>query len=272
MIEIGDPVPLRLTTRNALKAPTDVTSVTLTITQPDGTTVSPLVAHVAATGIYTASFTVTQLGMHTYRWVATDPVNGGTFVDEFTVDDGYVPFVSLSEQLNFMQATATITDPVELEELRGLIRVACEAVELDLGRYISPQTVTRSINGGGSTVVLRGPVLSVASVVENGVTLVAGTGYVVDVASGILYRGSTQGVQCFASGLQNTVITYRAGELRPSAVARKVAKNGAARMWQGRQMPHPALDDLGAEMVAPLGVLTPLELAGYMKLKRPGLA
>jgi hypothetical protein len=114
--------------------------------------------------------------------------------------------------------------------------------------------------------------LSVASVVENGVTLVAGTGYVVDVASGILYRGSTQGVQCFASGLQNTVITYRAGELRPSAVARKVAKNGAARMWQGRQMPHPALDDLGAEMVAPLGVLTPLELAGYMKLKRPGLA
>jgi hypothetical protein len=271
-IEIGDVVPLRLTTRNAAKVLTDVVSVALVITRPDATTTSPTVAHVASSGVYTASYTTTQLGQHTYTWTATDPVNGGTFTDTFTVDDGYTPFVSLAEQLRFMRATAVITDPDDLETLRGFIRVACEAVELDLGRFISPQTVVRTFDGGVTALVLKGPIISITSVVDGGSTLTTDQ-YVADTSVGIVYRGGSNSPRWFTTGRQTVVITYRAGSSRPSSVARKVAMNGAMRMWQGsQQMPHPDLDDLDVEVQVRAGVLTPLEYAAYQKLKGPGLA
>ena len=49
---------------------------------------------------------------------------------------------------------------------------------------------------------------------------------------------------------------------------RKVAKNGAQRMWQqSQQMPHPAMDDLDVELQVQTGVLTPLEYAAYQSIK-----
>lgn len=272
-IEIGDSVPLTLTTRNAAKVPTDVVSAALVITRPDGTTSSPTVGHVTASGVYTASFTPATAGFHRYTWTATDPVNGGTFTDGFMVEDDYVPFVSLDEQLGFMRARGVIDrDPDDLEILRWFVRVACEAVELDLGRYISAQTVTRTFDGGVTALVLKGPIISITSVVDAGSTLTTDQ-YVADTSAGIVYRGGSTSPTWFTGGRQAVVITYRAGSIRPSSVARKVAMNGALRMWQGsQQMPHPDLDDLDAEVQVRAGVLTPLEFAAYQKLKGPGLA
>jgi hypothetical protein len=271
-IEIGDTVPFSLTTRNAAKVATDVVSAVLVITKPDGTTSSPTVGHVAASGLYTASFVPTLAGPHPYTWTATDPVNGGTFTDSILVEDGYVPFVSLDEQLRFMRATSVITDPDDVETLRGFIRVACEAVELDLGRYISPQTVTRTFDGGVTALVLKGPIMSITTVSDGGSTLTTDQ-YVADTSAGIVYRGGSNSPRWFTTGRQTVAITYRAGTTRPSPVARKVAMNGAMRMWQGsQQMPHPELDDLDAETQVRAGVLTPLEYAAYLKLKGPGLA
>jgi hypothetical protein len=212
--------------------------------------------------------------MGSYKWTITDPVNGGVFGPEpFIVEDPtYIPFVSIDEQTTFMNAANIIVSPAKLDLLREFIRVSCSAVELDLGRRISAQTLTRTIDGGKAVVVLPGPVLSVTSVVEGGITLTADQ-YVLDTSSGILYRGSTYAPICFRQGLQNVVVTYRAGALHPHPVERKVAKNGALRMWQGsQQMPHPTLDDLDVELQVQQGLLTPLELAAYNKRRMKAMA
>jgi hypothetical protein len=116
--------------------------------------------------------------------VVTDPVNGGSFGPEpFIVEDPtYIPFVSVDEQVKFMAAENVIVDPNKLDLLRWFIRVACEAVELDLGRKISQQTIVRTIDGGRTTAVLPGPVLSVISVVEGTLTLTSGQ-YVLDTSA-----------------------------------------------------------------------------------------
>lgn len=271
-IEVGDTVPLRVTIRDPTTGlPADATAVVLTITLPDATISTPSVGHTAQ-GVYDVNFPVTLSGQHSYRWVATG-TNAGVFADEFTVEDTYVPFVSMSAQLAHMEAETVITVPAKLERLRDYIRIACEAVELDLGRAISPQTVVQTVDGGCTAIVLnRGPLLSVTSVVDGTLGALAPTDFVADLAAGILYRGTTTAPTNFLSGRQSVVVTTRVGYVRPPAVARKVAMNGAQRMWQSAQMPHPALDDISAELQVQAGQLSPLEYAAYLKLKRAGLA
>jgi hypothetical protein len=275
MIEVGDVIPIEVTVRNSAGVPVDASGgVVVTITLPDLTTATPTVQHVALSGVYSVPYTTTVEGFHTYEAVATDPVNGNVFGPEsFVVEDpDYVPFVSLAEQLRFMGADDVITAVSDLEELRWFVRVACEAVELDLGRKISPQTVIQRFDGGRCAVILSGPVISITSVVDAGVTLTSAD-YVVDPAAGILYRGTSTTPRDFTDGRQSVVVTHRAGQLNPAGVARKVARNGALRMWQGsKQMPHPTLDDLDAELQVKAGVLTPLEYAAYQKLKASGIA
>lgn len=284
MIEIGDIVPFTVTVRAAPVAPATVgalvdpvggvASVVLTVTLPDGTTSTPTVTRTSI-GLFAAQFVVTMDGVHSYRWVVTDPTNGNTFGPEpFVVEDSaYIPFVSLDEQLEFMRARNVIVSTSELEELRRLIRISCTSVELDLGRAVSVQTLTKTIDGGSVAVVLPGPVISMTSVTEAGVALTAGTQYVLDTSAGILYRGSSSAPRSFASGIQNVTMVYRAGRRNPWPVVRKVANNGALRMWQGvAQMPHPALDDLDVEQQVAAGVLTPLEYSAYLKIKAGGFA
>lgn len=278
MIEIGKIVPFSVTVRTAGGALVDpvggVPAVVLTITLPDGSTVTPTVTR-DSIGLFKASFLVTMDGVHTYRWVVTDPTNGNVWGPEpFVVEDSsYVPFVSLDEQLEFMSARTVITTVSKLEELRRYIRISCSAVELDLGRKISVQTISSTINGGSVAAVLPGPVISMTSVTENGVALSAGTGYVLDPSVGILYRGSSSAPREFADGIQNVALVYKAGMRNPHPVMRKVANNGAQRMWQGsQQMPHPAMDDIDVEEQVRAGVLTPLEYAAYLKLKVGGFA
>jgi hypothetical protein len=110
------------------------------------------------------------------------------------------------------------------------------------------------------------------SVTESGV-LLSPTAYVLDTSAGILYRGTSSAPRQFTSGIQNVAMVYRAGMRNPNPVLRKVANNGAQRMWQGsQQMPHPALDDLDVEEQVRAGVLTPLEYSAYLKLKVGGIA
>jgi len=277
MIEVGKIVPLSVTVRTAGGALVDpvggVPSVVLTVTLPDGSISTPTVTRTSF-GLFAASFVTTMAGVHSYRWVVTDPTNGNVFGPEpFVVEDNtYIPFVGLDEQLTFMAARTVITSVEKLEELRGFLRVACGAVELDTGRKISVQTVTRTINGGAVAAVLPGPVISMTSVTESGV-LLSPSAYVLDTSVGILYRGTSTAPRAFTSGIQNVALVYRAGTLNPHPVLRKVAKNGAQRMWQGaQQMPHPAMDDLDVEEQVRVGALTPLEYSAYQKLKVGGFA
>lgn len=270
MIEVGDVVPFTVRVRSAAGALVDAASTpVLTITLYDGTVSTPPVVR-ASIGTYSASpnWVATVDGVHSYQWVVTDPVNGGVFGDTFVVEDStYRPFVSLDEQLSFMAAKDVITSAAKLEELRGFVRVSCSAVELDTGLYISPQTVTVVRDGGSPVVQLPVPLISVTSVTDSG-SLIDPSGYVANLSAGLLYRGSASNVRWFSTGYQNVTVVARAGMRNPNPVLRKVAKNGAMRMWQGsQQMPHPALDDLDVEAQVVAGVLTPLEYSAYQKIK-----
>jgi hypothetical protein len=283
MIEPGDVVPLRLAiTDPANGSPVDAGTVTLEITDPTGAVVTltgastPPVQHTAASGVYLVSWPVPAVyGTYRYRWIATG-ANAGVWPDVFTVESPEGVFVSTAEALAHLRATTVITRAADVEELRRLIRVACDAVERDLGRIIAPRTVTETYSGGGAAIVLaRSPVIAITSVTDNGSTLTAGTDYTFDSRVGIIYRGGPQSPTRFTTGRGTVAVTYRAGYQQPPWIARQVALRGVQRMWQqSQQMPHPALDDLGADgqLFTPAGVLTPLEMAAYDKLRQLAIA
>jgi hypothetical protein len=280
MYELGDPVPLKVQVTNpATGLGVDPDTMVLSITRPDGTTItSPTdfaLVHTVGTGLYSYSYVPTQVGLHpSARWVATGQY-AGTWDDPFTVEEPGVVFISAAEALNEMRqsgATGLSSRPGDVDTVRWYCRVACAAVEADLNQVIAPRTVTETFDGGTEAVVLSNhPVISVTSVADQGTTLDPGL-YVH--SGGLLYRGAATAPSRFLTGRGTVSITYRAGYQIPPVVARKVAMRAVVRMWQqGQQLPHPGLDDIGAETIQyAVGTLTPLELDAYRALRARGLA
>lgn len=274
MIEYGDPVPLTITIRNAAGTPEDATTVSLTITRPDLTTItSPTdfaIAHTALSGIYSYTYLPTQIGLHpSARWVATG-INAGAWDEPFTVEQPGRAFINATEAIAELRSVRIPTRPADIEQLRWYCRVASNCVEHDLSRTIAPRAMTEVFDGGQCAVILaHGPVQSVTTVVDSGTTLTA-SDYVLSVKTGILYRGSQTSPTRFLTGRGTTSVTYVVGYTSPPPIVRKVALRGVVRMWQlGQQLTHPALDDIGAESVGyAIGTLTPLELDAYKSLRR----
>lgn len=159
---LGDVVPLSVTITDADGNPANASSVTLTVTLPDGTTdVTPNISP-TSTGIYDHDYPTVQAGRHGVRWVATGS-NASAFTDAFTVDaaDGGA-FISLAEVKRHLKKTNTTDD----DELLEFIAAACTAVEDRIGA-VSPQQVTEEVETrrGANTIVLdQRPVVSVTSV------------------------------------------------------------------------------------------------------------
>lgn len=273
-IDLGDSITRSISLTNAAGVAVDAdTTPVYSVTLPAGTAgTAPAVQHVD-TGEYYVVYPTVQSGLHAELWTAV--VGGETVVirRSFTVEDTVPLFVDTDEALAHLRASGVIVSAADLEQLRFLCGVACSAVENDLGRKIARQVVTETFDGGTPAILLRStPLISVTTVVESGVTLTAGD-YTADTSTGIIYRGGQQSPQCWAWGRQNITATIATGYLVPPRVARKVAANGVQRMWQmSQQMPHPSMDDYGAEAQTTAGVLTPLELAAYNSYRAPGFA
>lgn len=264
----------------------DAGTVTYVITsQVDGSSLMTGTAVHGATGEYTvdwpagtfsgpASIVVTAtggaLGAFTKKWT-----------DQFTVDEqGYVPFVSVDEALAHMRAQDTITDPDDLEQLRWLCQVACDAVERDVGRVIGRRTVIDYFDGGPYELRLRkiplrpndGGMITMGSVTENGVALVQNVGYTLRRSTWRLVRGTNLAPFQWWPAIENVVVTYTVSTNPVPRTARKVALNAVQRMWQGsQQSPMPYSDDISADNAigaAIAGTLTPIELSAYRSLKR----
>lgn len=269
MIELGDLANLQITIKNAAGALADAGAVALTVTQPSGATLVSgtdfAIAHTVGTGVYTADVPTSQVGSHSYRWVATG-ANSGVHEDTYTVEAQGGLLVSTAEALAKMQAAAVITKTPDLENLRWLCRVATDSVERDLNRVLVRRAIVESRPAADRCLYLyRQPVVSVTSVTVDGVTA-APAGY--RFRHGILesqYAWSTSGA--WDSGL--VVVTYVAGDSPAPVVARDVALAAVLRMWQHTaQMPHPALDDLGAEAVSvAAGSLNEFERRAYDSLR-----
>jgi hypothetical protein len=117
-----------------------------------------------------------------------------------------------------------LADTSQDVDLEDSIAAVTEVVEHLIGP-VEPREVVETHDGGSNAVVLRRPpVLSITSVTENGLAVPAGTsGYSVDLAAGVLYRGrygqwaySTRGA---------VTVTYQAGRLVVPASASMAARD-----------------------------------------------
>lgn len=149
-----------------------------------------------------------------------------------------------------------MADILSLDEARKAIRVpqndtskdadlqatyipAVTAVVEDLVGPVMQATRTFTTSGGDRLLILPTEPVSITSMVESGVTLVADTDYVVSLVAGIIYRGSSDAPLNYATGTQNVVVTYVAGPYAAStnvpANIKLAARIILAHLWQADQ-------------------------------------
>lgn len=285
MLDFGDLIPASLSTievTDGLGALVDAPTLpvlTITRTATGTTQVSPTAFTVThpTLGIYGLDQTTYRLpaaGQFELSWNVPGP-NGGVHETVVTVADTYTPFISADDALAHLRARGTIVSDTDMEQLRWLCLVACRAIEADLGRAISRQTVIEEHDAVKSSLILRRtPVASVTSVVVDGTT-----------ASAADYQCGAGGILRSMSGWGGTwgiaTVTYVAVMDPAPEVLRKVALNSVQRMWQTSQnAPHPAFgDSLGGggdfaatAVLSQLGHLTPVEYGAYLSFKSTGIA
>jgi len=229
------------------------------------------------TGVLVYDFTPSQSGLHSVHWSTTVPTTAED--DVFVAEAAASQLVSVDESVLHLRATGVVTSDADREQLQWLCIVATKAVEQDLDRIFVRRSVTEAYDGGKTGIKLRsGPIISITSVVENGVTLTANTDYVLDSNSGVLWRGTASAAGWWAYGRQLVTVTYVAGMTNPPAVVRLVALYLIQALWQSsQQASHPAFDEGNLENASVFagGLLTglpqPLRNA-YESLQSSGTA
>lgn len=247
MIDLGDPVPLSVTTTDAAGAAANPTLIVLTITLPDGTTTTPTVTS-SPVGTHTASYTTTQAGRHGVSWVATGAVLAA-YADVFNVEPLAWPgIVSLADVKLRLNETTTTND----EELRGYIIAATDFIESKVGP-VARRTITATVTPSSDGVIfLNGPFLSVTSITATrGYT----TSYDVstvfpDLAAGVIYPplGSTF--------TYPVIVVYVGGRAIVPPLIRKAALDYIAWLWED-QRGASALPIAGGDFTVPAPATVP---------------
>lgn len=230
--DLGDLYPITVETRAAPVPPATegelvtTAAVDVVVTLPDGTAApgSPFSMSENPTGTWQYDYATTVPGLHAYEATSTGAIEG-VFSDTFVVVAPLGSIVSLQEAREYLDFEETDAD----ELLRATCIVASQACEEWTGKTWMRQVVTDEPHGGcGSRLRLRRrPVLSVTSVEENGVA-VPGAGYFLNARQGWLYRGTTQGVYDWTSGVENITVTYIAGP--PGGVVPETIRRGVLEM------------------------------------------
>jgi hypothetical protein len=160
--DLGDVVPLSISIKNKDGDPENATAVTLTITNPDGTSENPVVANPSA-GVYECDFQTVNPGRHLVRWLATGN-NAGAHVDVFDVRPASPPLlVSFADA----RAALNVNRPDDDEEIRALLEAITETIETFVGPVVR-RSFTERHTRGPYLVLRRSPVIELTSVVGIG--------------------------------------------------------------------------------------------------------
>ena len=233
--DLGDKVYLTWNTVDSSGAAVNPGTVTLNITQPDGTTSSVTTA-TSTTGTYTASFLPTLPGRHILAWAATGSYPQA-FSDVFEVRDindiGIVGYYEALEFLNIPAASANEN------EIRRFIDASTDLAETYVGQVLGRRTFTNELYDGGTEFIrIRNPkAISITSVTENGMA-VSASNYVLDytgqrlyrIGSGTLYATNSYGY--WTQGMNNVSITYVAGYVNPPMSAKQGVLEILRHLWQ----------------------------------------
>jgi hypothetical protein len=140
MIDLGSDVPLAINVADQTGAPTNASTITLTITLPDGTTASPAVANPpAVTGQYQCAYQTTQAGRHAVQWATTGPITA--YTDVFDVAEASPPsIISLASIKRALGMAPDYTD--DDDELREMMAGVTAMIGNYLHETIVPTTFT----------------------------------------------------------------------------------------------------------------------------------
>jgi len=233
--DLGDKVYLTWNTVDSSGAAVNPGTVTLNITQPDGTTSSVTTA-TSTTGTYTASFLPTLPGRHILAWAATGSYPQA-FSDVFEVRDiNDIGIVGYDEALEFLNIPAASANE---NEIRRFIDASTDLAETYVGQVLGRRTFTNELYDGGTEFIrIRNPkAISITSVTENGMA-VSASNYVLDytgqrlyrIGSGTLYATNSYGY--WTQGMNNVSITYVAGYVNPPMSAKQGVLEILRHLWQ----------------------------------------
>ena len=233
--DLGDNVYLTWNTVDSSGAAVNPGTVTLNITQPDGTTSSVTTA-TSTTGTYTASFLPTLAGRHILAWAATGSYPQA-FSDIFEVRDiNDIGIVGYDECLEFLNIPAANANE---NEIRRFIDASTDLAETYVGQVLGRRTFTNELYDGGTEFIrIRNPkAISITSVTENGLA-VSASNYVLDytgqrlyrIGSGTLYATNSYGY--WTQGMNNVSITYVAGYVNPPMSAKQGVLEIIRHLWQ----------------------------------------
>jgi hypothetical protein len=277
--DVGDPIPLIFRTIDAAGNPADVTTAVLTVTLPDGTSVTPAVGAPSPVGTYQPAvpYIATQAGIHRVSWVGTG-VNAQSLTDAFNVlpaDPGYL--ISLAEARRGIRMTGTVTD----EDLRSLIADVTPIIENIVGSILPTQHVETYDGGSTQISLLWSPVISVTSIVESyGSTYVraltapdifTGAGgsdiyaYTVDLVTGIITRRAGGVAMAFPGGKRNIQVSYTAGRTTVGGNILRATRYLIRHLWQMEQGQVPLVNGQPMASSPVLGFAVPnivIEMCG----------
>ena len=243
--DLGDVAPLSVNTYDATGVLANATTVTLTITKPDGTLDGPYTVAPTTTGVYNYSYTPAAIGRYVASWVATG-TNASAFSDVFDVSDtSGAGLVSLADVKTYMNMSASNT--ANDNALRQLISAASAMWTGKVGPVAGRVSYDERYDGGSPYITLRhAPIVSVTSVVEAwgstfNKTLTnsqpdGGAGsaydYSADLSSGLLIRRAMGVAVPFVGGRQNVHVVYVAGLATVPADIQQAMFLLVAHMWE----------------------------------------
>lgn len=231
MIEVGDPYSTATTVYDATGAPADAGAVTCTVTAPDGTVTVLPVLH-ESPGRYRTGLIVSLPGTWQVRWRATginECVDDSTF---HVRDPAAVPVISLVDAKAHLNITGNDSD----DELVRTIDVASASGEAWTGRVFGRRTCVDVLSGSGSYLALKScPVLSVASVTENGAVVPADGWTLTSPEGGVLTRVNGWTARPWASGAGNVTVIYQAGYVVQPPTDVQGALEMVRHLWQSQR-------------------------------------
>lgn len=254
--------------------PATAGTATVTVTLPDGSTVTPAATETSTAGTYQADHVTTAAGRHTVRWVFTGPAHA--YTDVFDVQEEAPPAIlSLADAKKHLNIPDD--DISEDAEVRFWNTATTRAVEYFTGPIV-PRTITETHNDRVACVIVlrHTPVLDLVSVQP---TREGGTVYAV---GDLVLDGETGEVALYGAGLLYgpQQFTYRAGRTvvteNISAGARIILQHLWRTQRAGRRgsLPGGGQDYAVTEPIPGLGYAIPNRALNLLEPDRlpPGVA